>query len=172
MELNKALAEDECTCEEVVLYLEIIRGLVGSFQIDFSAVHDYLCAEAHNNRELSLSDCARSISIAIEILAGATTETTTAIDIPKNWKSPKFKFGQLTTQGKIVGMNYYHSSSLIDGGEGWAYLVQSLTTEKLENIDEFKIELLSPEKIRAAIEREISFYKSQIAALEEKLDFE
>ncbi len=123
MELTTALKEDSYTREEALLYLELIKGFIEQFQGDCPSLHDYLCIKAINSGSTALTDASNAFSNAINILNQDTAPRKTLLELPNNWKKPKFALGQLTKQGLIVGMRYNPNPDY----EEWNYYVQDGT---------------------------------------------
>ncbi len=103
MELSHALDADNYTREEIALYLELIHDSLAKFQGNCPSIHDYLCIKAIESGDTALTDASNALLNAITILNQFPTVKVFSLDVPSNWKKPKFKLGQLTKQGLIVG---------------------------------------------------------------------
>ncbi|BDA74402.1 hypothetical protein CAL7716_085680 [Calothrix sp. PCC 7716] len=85
------------------------------------------------------------------------------ISYPANWSAPVYQFGQLTTKGCILGIEYSNGNSY--KLEGWFYWVETSSDKELEMFMEDKIELLAPSQIKELIEAraaEIEILKGQL----------
>lgn len=86
-----------------------------------------------------------------------------SISYPANWSAPLYQFGQLTTKGAILGIEYAHGNS--HKIEGWFYWIETGRGQELEMFMEDEIELLAPSQIKELIEArvaEIEILKGQL----------
>ncbi len=94
------------------------------------------------------------------------------IPLPSTWNLPKYRFGQLTREGYIVGMEYRPPGFQISvdaEGEWFYWVTKSLESDDLSSCDESNIELLSSEEMQSLVADEIEFHKHRIAALVQQL---
>jgi hypothetical protein len=94
------------------------------------------------------------------------------ISIPKGWEYPRFKLGQRTKQGLIIGIQYYTTDTLLahEYGAGWRYFV--LTDKNSEEVRSYfddQIQLLSVAELQAQLQAELEDHQQQITALQEQL---
>lgn len=95
-----------------------------------------------------------------------------SISLPPNWKAPKYKFGQLTKSGIIIGMEFTPLGFEVTfGNEGeWSYwIVSDLNAEDSSAFLESEIELLPIDKAEALLNAEIEVYQNKLAALNHQL---
>ncbi|BDA74359.1 hypothetical protein CAL7716_085250 [Calothrix sp. PCC 7716] len=86
-----------------------------------------------------------------------------SISYPANWTAPKYQFGQMTTDGQILGIEYSNGNAFKH--EGWFYWVLVGQGKELEMYMEDEIELLAPSQIKELIEAraaEIEILKGQL----------
>lgn len=97
------------------------------------------------------------------------------IRFPSHWPRPKYHFGQLVKQGRIIGIEYQSPGTrrAFDLGLGWIYAVllddQGYDTDQLK---ESEIELASLEELENEINYEkslVEIHQSNKAALTEQL---
>ncbi len=92
------------------------------------------------------------------------------IRFPSHWPQPKYHFGQLVKQGRIIGIEYQPPGTrrAYDLGKGWIYAVllddQGYDTDQLH---ESEIELPSLEKL----EKEINYEKSLVEIHQKNLGY-
>ena len=94
------------------------------------------------------------------------------ISIPQHWGYPRFALEQRTTQGIILGLEYYPSGTELaeQFGSGWRYaLMPKKNSDELFHFQENQIQPLSPEELFQQITAEIDFYQQQINILKQQL---
>ncbi|QKQ75587.1 hypothetical protein [Nostoc sp. TCL240-02] len=95
------------------------------------------------------------------------------IAIPSVYKQPKYRFGQMVKQGRIIGMEYYPPDlvKITDETEEWRYWLLENDEEILDlnMLAESEIEPLTSEELQAVVKDEIEFHQRSIAALREQI---
>jgi hypothetical protein len=94
------------------------------------------------------------------------------ITIPKHWEYPRFALNERTTQGIILGLQYYPNGTELaeQFGHGWRYALMSRkNSDELFHFEENQIQTLSPEELVSQISAEIELYQSQIVILQQQL---
>lgn len=97
-----------------------------------------------------------------------------SIIIPSVYKQPKYRFGQLVKQGRIIGMEYYPPdlSRMTNQKEEWSYWVLAEEIEESTDLNMFaeaEIEPLATEDLQTLVKDEIEFHTRSIAVLKEQL---
>lgn len=101
-------------------------------------------------------------------------ETAKAIYIPGHWDVPKYQFGQLVKQGRIIGLEYQPPETKrgYDLKERWIYSVLMNDEYEVECFSESSIEPASPQDLK----QEIAYQKiltdirqKNLAAFQEQL---
>ena len=97
-----------------------------------------------------------------------------SIIIPSVYKQPKYRFGQLVKQGRIIGMEYYPPDLKIatQKEEEWSYWILEEETDESTGLNmfaEIEVEPLSLEDLQTLVKDEIDFHQRSIAALKEQL---
>lgn len=95
-----------------------------------------------------------------------------SIIIPSIYPQPKYRFGQIVKQGRIIGMEYFPPDMKISDSkdEQWYYWVsEDEDSMDLNQFNEAQIEPLSPEELQTLVKDEIDFHNSCIAVLKEQL---
>ncbi|MEH2177412.1 hypothetical protein [Nostoc sp.] len=97
------------------------------------------------------------------------------IRFPSHWPQPKYHFGQLVKQGRIIGIEYQSPGTrrAYDLGEGWIYAV--LIDDQGYDADQLKESEIKPpslEDLQAEIDYEkslVEIHQSNKAVLTEQL---
>lgn len=94
------------------------------------------------------------------------------IAIPNVYPQPKYRFGQIVKQGRIIGMEFFPPDMKISDGEDekWHYWVsEDEDSLGLKQFSETEIEPLTAEELQTLVKDEIDFHNSCIAVLKEQL---
>ncbi|MBD2302776.1 hypothetical protein [Nostoc sp. FACHB-190] len=94
------------------------------------------------------------------------------ISIPKDWKYPRFTFGQRTQQGLIIGLEYKPADTQLahEYGNSWRYTVlPDKHSDEVRHYSDEQIQTLSIAEIQTQLQTEIEEYQQQIKALQQQL---
>ncbi len=94
--------------------------------------------------------------------------------LPIDWDEPKYGLGQRTKQGIIVGMDYYpaYTTAGYQIGSTWRYGVLAHPLDDADYtkyLNESEVELLSPEEVKAQVQKEIDFHVKHLQALKTEI---
>ncbi|QKQ75609.1 hypothetical protein [Nostoc sp. TCL240-02] len=94
------------------------------------------------------------------------------IAIPSIYPQPKYRFGQIVKQGRIIGMEFFPPDMKIadEREEQWHYwLLEDKESLDLNMFPESKIEAFTSDELEALVKDEIEHHQRSIAALREQI---